>query len=357
MSQRPATNYLDLAAKWDAAGKHDEAINELARGTHGGDVECMARLGLRLLTGDRAPLLPQEGLRFLADACDQGSGFAAARGAAIMALGVQLPQDWKLALEWLAMAAAHNHVPAQRQLLALCADRELAARLSGGASPPGRSQWQQLAASVDVLQWRRSPPANILSNDPRVSTFPGFATSEVCEVLIGLAAGRLEPARVYDPIGKQDIVDAHRNNTVANFGVDVVELIHVLVQERMAAACGMPLRHFEAPTELHYSPGEQITNHYDFVDPKSTNDYAGEIARNGQRLITFILYLNDDYDGGETDFPTLGFSHKGRTGEGIYFVNALPDMQPDLRMLHAGRPTTRGEKWIVTQFIRNRPTR
>ncbi len=44
-------------------------------------------------------------------------------------------------------------------------------------------------------------------------------------------------------------------------------------------------------------------------------------------------------------------------GEGIYFVNALPDMQPDLRMLHAGRPTTRGEKWIVTQFIRNRPTR
>ncbi len=74
-------------------------------------------------------------------------------------------------------------------------------------------------------------------------------------------------------------------------------------------------------------------------------------------MITFILYLNDDYEGGETAFPTLGFSHKGHIGEGIYFVNALPDMQPDLRMLHAGRPTTRGEKWIVTQFIRNRPTR
>ena len=215
----------------------------------------------------------------------------------------------------------------------------------------------RLAAGVDVNQWRSSPPANVLSDDPRVSTFPGFTTPEVCEVLISLAAGRLEPARVYDPIGKKDIVDAHRNNTVANFGIDAVEVIHVLVQERMAAACGMPLRHFEAPTELHYFPGEQIANHYDFVDPKSTDDYAGEIARNGQRLITFILYLNDDYEGGETAFPTLGFSHKGQVGEGIYFVNALPDMQPDLRMLHAGRPTTRGEKWIVTQFIRNRPTR
>ena len=57
---------------------------------------------------------------------------------------------------------------------------------------------------------------------------------------------------------------------------------------------------------LHYSPGEQIANHFDFVDPKSTPDYAGEIARNGQRIITFIVYLNDDYDGGETAFPRWG---------------------------------------------------
>ena len=44
-------------------------------------------------------------------------------------------------------------------------------------------------------------------------------------------------------------------------------------------------------------------------------------------------------------------------GDGVYFVNALPDMQPDVRTLHAGCPTTRGEKWIITQFIRSRTTR
>ena len=32
-------------------------------------------------------------------------------------------------------------------------------------------------------------------------------------------------------------------------------------------------------------------------------------------------------------------------------------LQPDLRMLHAGRPTTRGEKWIITQFVRSRAMR
>ena len=100
-----------------------------------GDVECTAWLGLRLLTGDRAPLLPSEGWRFLSEACEQGSGFAAARGAAIMALGVQVPQNWKLALEWLAKAAQKDHVPAQRQLLALSADRELAARVAASSRP------------------------------------------------------------------------------------------------------------------------------------------------------------------------------------------------------------------------------
>ena len=164
-------------------------------------------------------------------------------------------------------------------------------------------------------------------------------------------------ARVYEAASRREIVVAHRSNTVATFGVDSVEVVHVLLQARMSAACGMAERCMEAPTVLHYAPGEEIRDHYDFVDPNISDDYPAEIARNGQRLITFIVYLNDDYDGGETAFPKLGFDHKGKCGGGIYFVNALPDLSPDMRMVHAGRPTTRGEKWIVTQFIRDRPMR
>jgi prolyl 4-hydroxylase len=158
-------------------------------------------------------------------------------------------------------------------------------------------------------------------------------------------------------VKREDIVAAHRNNTVAIFDMSSVEFLHALLQARMSAACGVSERMMEGPTVLHYFPGEQIQNHYDFVDPKSTDDYAAEIARNGQRMITFIVYLNEEYAGGETAFPDLGIVHRGHRGEGLYFVNALPDLSPDLRMLHAGRPTTRGEKWIVTQFVRSKPMR
>jgi hypothetical protein len=344
---------LTRAAALDDEGNHDGAINELALGTREKDPHCTRQLGLRLLTGDRAPLLPAEGLQFLGEACEAGLPEAAARAAAILALGVRIAPNWPLALAWLGRSAAGGWESARRQLLALCDDRALASQAASSA----QTDWRAVVAAVRLDDWRRAPPADVKSADPRVSAFPGFIRPGICEVLIETATGKLVPAKVYDPVSHEDIVIAHRSNTVANFVINNIELVHVLLQSRMSAACGVPERMMEGPTVLHYSPGEQIQNHFDFVDPKTTNDYAGEIARNGQRVITFLVYLNDDYDGGETAFPDLGIVHKGRIGEGLYFVNALPDLSPDLRMVHAGKPTTRGEKWIVTQFIRSRPTR
>jgi prolyl 4-hydroxylase len=115
----------------------------------------------------------------------------------------------------------------------------------------------------------------------------------------------------------------------------------------------VPLRHFEAVTVLHYDMGEEITDHYDFIDPNIPN-YAQEIAQQGERVVTFLVYLNDEYANGETAFPRLGIEHKGSRGEGLFFVNAV-DAKPDTRALHAGRSPVSGEKWIVSQFVRDRP--
>jgi prolyl 4-hydroxylase len=353
VSSPDSNAHLSRATALDAAGNHDGAINELALGTQKNDLQCTRQLGLRLLTGDNAPLLPAEGLRFLGEACDGGLPEAAARAAGILALGVRVAANWPLALAWLCRSAAGGWEPARQQLLALCEDRALAARAAASV----QADWRAVAAAVRLDDWRRASPPNVKNAEPRVCAHPGFIRREICDVLIALTAGRLEPARVYDPVSHEDIVVAHRSNTVASFNVSAVELVHALLQARMSVVCGVSERMMEGPTVLHYAPGEQIQNHFDFVDPGTTHDYAGEIARNGQRIITFLVYLNEDYDGGETAFPELGLVHKGRCGEALYFVNALPDLSPDLRMVHAGRPTTRGEKWIVSQFIRSRPTR
>jgi prolyl 4-hydroxylase len=89
------------------------------------------------------------------------------------------------------------------------------------------------------------------------------------------------------------------------------------------------------------------------VNPRIPN-YQTEIAQRGQRIITFLVYLNDDYEGGETDFPELGLRYHGAKCDGLFFTNALPDGEADLRMVHAGRPPKDNEKWLMSQFIRNR---
>jgi prolyl 4-hydroxylase len=362
MDAGPQHPELARAAQFDAAGNFDEAINCLARGTGDGDAACAGQLGMRLLTGHNAPLLPDEGLQFIGEACAKGHGEGAARAAGVIAMGNGGIADWRRALEWLCRSAEAGWMNSQRQLLALADDRAVAQRAAdagwgSGAAGGGGPPWRALAASIDLESWQRAPAPQVKSEDPRVVAFAGLVRPQLCEFFISLTPGRMEPARVYDPVQRADIVMAHRNNTLANFDLRRVELAHVLLQSRMSAACGIPERHMEAPAVLHYSPGEQIADHFDFVDPKSVPDYAAEIARNGQRIVTFLLYLNDDYDGGETNFPKLGFAHRGRAGDGVYFINALPDMTPDLRTLHAGCPTTRGEKWIITQFVRSRPTR
>ncbi len=341
---------LALAAQHDAAGRYDEAINALARGTGAGDLACKTQLGKRLLAGDRAPALPPEGARFLLEAAAQGEPEAAARIAALTALGLYCKQSWHEALRWLTVAAQRHWQPARGQLLALA---DIAAGASGSSADSGTT-WSDLATRIDIANGWTNPSSRELSANPRICALDSFITPAVCDWLIARARSRLTRARVYDPVNREDVIGQTRTNSVANFSLADVEVLDVLLQAKMSRACGVPMSHMEAPAVLNYAAGEEASDHYDFVNP-AIADYAGEIARNGQRVVTFLVYLNDDYEGGETSFPTLGISHKGRRGQGLYFVNAYSDMRPDLRMLHAGRPPTRGVKWIVSQFIRSRP--
>lgn len=335
-----------LAAEHDAAGNHDEAINVLARATQANDVEAMTELGKRLVTGDRAPLLPQEGARFLADAMRAGSAEAALRLAAMAALGAHAEQDWGAALGLLTWAAEQGSQLARGQLYVL------AGRSPSDGAPAGG--WRGLAQSIDLESWLAPVPGVTLHEQPAVCRFPEFVTDQACDWLIARARGRLKRALIYDPDHGGDVADQMRTNSAAGFDLMDVDLVQVAIQHRMAAVVGLPVRNMEGPTVMHYETGQQITEHVDFLNPRNPN-YETEVRQRGERVITFLLYLNDDYGGGETEFPSLGVRHKGSRREGLFFANAFPDGRPDIRSVHAGRPPTHGEKWIVSQFFRNRP--
>lgn len=337
------------AARCDSSGDHARAVSLLAEASAHGDVEAMTRLGKRLLVAANAPDRPKEGAELIRTAARLGGAEAAAQLAVLAAIGMFVEQSWETALAALTFSAERGWGPAQRQLRILATDRELAGR----EIIPAR--WTQLAATIDVGLWHAPSPGATISESPLVRHFPVFVSAEACDWLIDKARWRLVRAPVYSQATRMEKISETRTNTWAMFNVLEADLVSVLVQARMCANTGVPFRCLEPLSVLHYAVGEEITEHFDFVDPLRTPDYERELAENGQRVLTFLVYLNDDYAGGKTEMSAAGLSHKGQKGEGLFFVNAHPNGDPDRRTLHAGRPPTQGEKWIVSQFMRSRP--
>ena len=338
------------AARCDSSGNHARAVSLLAEASAHGDVEAMTRLGKRLLVAANAPDRPKEGTELIRGAAELGGAEAAAQLAVLSAIGMFVDQSWEAALAALTFSAEHGWAAAQRQLRILAADRELAARLHLDAA-----EWRQLAGSIDIRRWHMPSAGATLSESPLVRHFPDLVNADVCGWLIDKSRGRLVRAPVYNQATRTEKISETRTNTWAMFNVLEADLVSVLVQVRMCANTSVPLRYLEPLSVLHYAIGEQISEHFDFVDPDRTPNYAQELAENGQRVVTFLIYLNDDYAGGKTEMPELGISHKGQKGEGLFFVNAHANGDPDRRTVHAGRPPTQGDKWIVSQFMRSRP--
>ncbi len=319
----------------DADGAADA---ELRRRAGAGDVDAMTVLGKRLLSGP----LPQthEAIPLLNAAAHGTGGEAAAIVALLAAAGAGTPQSWPNALDYLARACALGWAPAQAHL-----------RLLAGA---GGEDWKGLRRAVDIDAWLRAPAPRVLSASPYVAAIEGFLPRGVCEALIGLSRGKLERASVYDFKTGAAAVDEARSNSTIDFTLLDSDVILILARARIAAATGTPWEHLEPPSVLHYAVGQEFTPHVDWLDP-AISGHAENLSRKGQRVGTFLVYLNEDFEGGETDFPLLDLRFKGRTGDALLFGNIGPTGVGDPRTLHAGRAPTRGEKWLLSQWIRSQP--
>lgn len=229
------------------------------------------------------------------------------------------------------------------------------ARLAQEATQGSESASGQLevlgGAGADLSPWLTAAAVRRHGGYPRIAESQGFLPPAACAWLIGRARGRLTRAQVFTP-GKAELVDDEgRSNRSFPFYPPDLDLVIRLTRAKIAATVGVPVGCLETTQVLHYAPGQMFAPHYDVLHPEGQ---AEEIARLGQRRATFLVYLNEGYEGGETDFPLLGIGCKGRTGDALLFANLDAEGRPDEKMLHAGMPPTSGEKWLLSQWVRDR---
>jgi prolyl 4-hydroxylase len=261
------------------------------------------------------------------------------------------PADWQTALQHLEQAAGLGHTLAQAELAALAGEWQVARAIERGETPT--PEWAQLRRSIDLSKWLTPPPIRRLSPRPRIATVEGMASPELCDWLIARARPRLTRAEVYDHDTGQQRVEEVRTNTACYFLWQDSDVLLLMLRAKMAQAAELPVYAMESTAVLHYTVGEEFLPHFDFLDVSQPGP-AKDVAGRGQRVLTFLIALNDDYDGGETEFPELGKRWKGRKGNGLFFWNVEPDGSPDRLTRHAGLPPARGEKWLLSQWIRGR---
>jgi prolyl 4-hydroxylase len=272
-----------------------------------------------------------DGLGMIRQAAALGDGEAAHLCAVIAAQDHGLPNRWQVACGYLTHAATLGHALAQAQL-----------------------HFLSESGSIDFARWLSPAPFRAVFEAPRIAIAEGFASAAECDWLIARARPRLSLAEIYDPAGKGGARDTNiRDNRVAQFNIAQSDVILALLRERIARATGLAVEHMEPAMVMHYETGQQFAPHFDFVDPEQPGQQA-DIARHGQRVATFLLYLDDGGDGGETEFVDLGWRHRGRKGDALIFHNVDAQGRPDRRTRHAGLPPRAGEKWLLSQWIRKR---
>jgi len=257
----------------------------------------------------------------------EGHAEAQLLAANVAGAGYGREQSWDDALAWLKRAGESGHAGALRQL--------------------------EVVGEPDVRAWTAPRATRVEVERPAIATADSFLDARLCAWVIERAAPMQQTSMVYDPISGRAAQHDVRTNTTATLTLLDLDLPLLLIRERIANTAGVPVAHLERTSVFRYTPGQTFGPHYDFLMPSPQLD--AEIAELGQRPLTFLVYLNDAFEGGETHFLKLNRRFRPGVGGALFFRNVDVAGAPDLATEHEGAPPTSGEKWLLSQFIRDKP--
>lgn len=235
--------------------------------------------------------------------------------------------------------------------------RAMADRLKASGAGPALAEYKsdpiRLPSGTVVRAHDRDVRIAMMLTNPNVALIDGLLSEQECDRLIQLTAGKMKTSEVVD----RETGGSHQSNVRKSEGCHFERGENAVVQrieDRIRALTGIPVDHGEPLQMLHYGIGGEYLPHQDFFEPKDPGS-AKLTTVGGQRVATFVIYLNEVAEGGSTDFPELELSVKPKKGSAVYFEYLNKAGEIDTRCLHAGMPVARGDKWIVTKWLRERP--
>lgn len=169
---------------------------------------------------------------------------------------------------------------------------------------------------------------------PSIFTIGGVLTADECREMIAIANERgFDPATINAWDGPRLDKETRNNDRVIVDDLDLARRLWVRVHEfipRMRA--GRQVRGLNERFRFYrYTPGQRFSWHADAPFAREN----GELS-----LLTFMIYLNDGYEGGATRFESSLVA--GKLGMALLFEHGL---------IHEGAEVTAGVKYVLRSDV------
>lgn len=172
-----------------------------------------------------------------------------------------------------------------------------------------------------------------------------FLTAEECAAIVRKidSSNLLTSSTLNASRGTQYEVNSYRTSKTCYFD-DTEDITNL--ESRICKTLGINNRFAEKIQGQKYEVGQEFKIHTDTFDDSLVQSV------NGQRTWTFMVYLNDVVEGGETAFPYAYVSSKPEAGTAIVWNNLDKHMKPNVFSTHCGKPIIKGTKYILTKWFK-----
>jgi len=175
-----------------------------------------------------------------------------------------------------------------------------------------------------------------------------FLNKNECEELIRIIKKRLKPSTI-ETSGIEEDKNFRTSKTC-----DLGNLNNPFIKEidrRICEFIGIDQKFSEMIQGQYYEVGEEFKSHTDFFEKDQIQNFT---KKNGQRTFTFMVYLNDVEEGGETEFINLNRVFIPKQGTALCWNNLTSTGLGNHNTMHQAHPIKKGNKALITKWFRER---
>jgi prolyl 4-hydroxylase len=190
---------------------------------------------------------------------------------------------------------------------------------------------------------------NYIENDQglEIFTIPDFLTDEECDYLCESIEANNTRSSVAGGINSHSTYHNRRTSSTSVLNKSDKKIIQI--EQKIYNELGISEIYSEPTQGQIYQVGQEFSHHNDYFD--DTN-YINHCLSSGQRTYTFMVYLNNVDEGGETDFPNINQKFTPQKRMAVVWKNSDGKGTENSASYHAGMPIKKGKKIIITKWFR-----